>query len=133
MLSFAIAGGPAAAQQLAGALSPTFLHRIQDQLEACLPDARQTVIPATSHALWGGNPTACNETALAFLAQHGGGHSQPTPRPITPFICPRRVRQQVQRHRLLRPNKAFIQLLSDPFPLTITEASSCNRSTTPIA
>jgi non-heme chloroperoxidase len=53
-----------------GELSPKYFHRIQDELEHCLPMAQRTVIPAASHTVPGENPQFYGEVVLAFLSKH---------------------------------------------------------------
>ncbi len=53
-----------------GARSPTFFHRIIDELERCLTKRERMTIPGASHTVPGENPQAYDEAMLAFLAKH---------------------------------------------------------------
>ncbi len=52
---------------LRGETSPRMFGLILDELARCLPDCRRATIPAASHSMASGNPSAYNETVLAFL------------------------------------------------------------------
>lgn len=55
---------------LTGEWSPPMFGKVIDELAGCLPDAERAVIPKAPHAMQLGNPTAYNETVLAFLGRH---------------------------------------------------------------
>jgi len=52
-----------------GTRSPTFFHRIVDELQRCLPHAERLAIDA-SHTVPGENPQAFDEAVFAFLSKH---------------------------------------------------------------
>ena len=54
---------------ITGADSPPLLHRLTAHLQALLPQAERTVIPAASHVMNEDNPTAVNAALLDFLAR----------------------------------------------------------------
>jgi pimeloyl-ACP methyl ester carboxylesterase len=53
-----------------GKQSPTFFHRILDELERCLPNPERRQITGASHTVPGDNAPAFDEAVLTFLAQH---------------------------------------------------------------
>lgn len=55
---------------LTGEVSPKMFSLVTDVLEDCLPHRERAVIPRASHGMHGMNPSAYNETVLAFLATH---------------------------------------------------------------
>lgn len=46
---------------------PQLFHRILDELEAAIPGAERVVLPATGHAIHGGNPDATMRAIEHFL------------------------------------------------------------------
>lgn len=52
-----------------GTRSPRFFHRIVDELQRCLPQAKRVAIDA-SHTVPGENPKAFDDAVLDFLAKH---------------------------------------------------------------
>lgn len=55
---------------LTGEISPKMFSLVTDELERCLPNQERRMIAQASHGMHSMNPTAYNETVLAFLAQH---------------------------------------------------------------
>ena len=53
-----------------GERSPTFFHRIIDQLEMCLPNRERIVIGGSSHTVPWENPEAYDQAVLTFLGKH---------------------------------------------------------------
>jgi non-heme chloroperoxidase len=53
-----------------GERSQTFFFRINDQLEACLPNSERIVIAASSHTVPSENPDVYDQAVLTFLAKH---------------------------------------------------------------
>lgn len=53
-----------------GTRSPEFFHRIEDELQRCLPRAERVAIDA-SHTVPGENPQAFDDAVLAFMSKHG--------------------------------------------------------------
>ena len=53
-----------------GERSQNFFFRINDQLEACLPNSERIVIAGSSHTVPSENPDAYDQAVLTFLAKH---------------------------------------------------------------
>jgi non-heme chloroperoxidase len=53
-----------------GERSQNFFFRINDQLEACLPNSERIVITGSSHTVPSENPDAYDQAVLSFLAKH---------------------------------------------------------------
>jgi non-heme chloroperoxidase len=53
-----------------GERSQNFFFRINDQLEACLPNSERIVIAVSSHTVPSENPDAYDQAVLTFLAKH---------------------------------------------------------------
>src|SRR5450631_1541133 len=55
---------------LNGERSQDFFFRINDQLEACLPNSERIMVAGTSHTVPSENPDAYDQAVLTFLAKH---------------------------------------------------------------
>ena len=55
---------------LTGECSPAVLRRLSGHLHALLPRAERVEIPSASRRIHEENPTAVNETILAFVERH---------------------------------------------------------------
>jgi non-heme chloroperoxidase len=53
-----------------GERSQNFFFRINDQLEACLPNSERIVVAGSSHTVPSENPDAYDRAVLTFLAKH---------------------------------------------------------------
>jgi non-heme chloroperoxidase len=53
-----------------GERSQNFFFRINDQLQACLPNSERIVVAASSHTVPNENPDAYDQAILTFLAKH---------------------------------------------------------------